>query len=390
MIQREDISIVRELMFEFADATGLLSDKVLPRRYLWTDAFAVCNFLGLYKKSRDGQYMELALRLVDEVHYVLGRHRTDDTRTGWISGLDDKEGLMHPAIGGLRIGKKLRERRADEPVDDDEEWDRDGQYYHYLTKWMHALNLVSRATGCATFATWAMELAKTAHAKFTYMPSFGGQKLMYWKMSIDLSYPLVSSMGQHDPLDGLITYLQLKASASISRPYALRGLDSEITDLAAICGGKNWVTTDPLGLGGLLSDACQLAKVTISSGTEHIGLIADILEASVIGLRSYLKGDPFRLPAYHRFAFREFGLSIGLHGLEKLSASLELLPGCGDKKDHMRRLISALMKYNSMSAAIERYWLDPANRRAGNWEAHKDINMVMLAASLAPEGYMGL
>ena len=35
-----------ELMMRFAERTGLTSD--LPKqRYLWTDAFAVCNFLGL-------------------------------------------------------------------------------------------------------------------------------------------------------------------------------------------------------------------------------------------------------------------------------------------------------------------------------------------------------
>lgn len=45
---------------------------------------------------------------------------------------------------------------------------------------------------------------------------------MYWKMSIDLSSPLVPSMGQHDPLDGLITYLQLQATAPLDA--ALAGL----------------------------------------------------------------------------------------------------------------------------------------------------------------------
>jgi len=34
------------LMNEFAQRTGLTS-KQPPRRYLWTDAFAVCNLLGL-------------------------------------------------------------------------------------------------------------------------------------------------------------------------------------------------------------------------------------------------------------------------------------------------------------------------------------------------------
>jgi hypothetical protein len=34
---------------------------------------------------------------------------------------------------------------------------------------------------------------------------------MCWKMSIDLSRPLVPSMGQHDPHDGYIIYSQLQS-----------------------------------------------------------------------------------------------------------------------------------------------------------------------------------
>jgi hypothetical protein len=37
---------------------------------------------------------------------------------------------------------------------------------------------------------------------------------MVWKMSTDLSRPLVASMGQHDPLDGLITCVQLETTAA--------------------------------------------------------------------------------------------------------------------------------------------------------------------------------
>ena len=164
-------SLVREIMIEFTTLTGLLpTGEVQPRRYLWTDAFAVCNFLELYRHTGDETYQQLALRLVDQVHRVLGRHREDDPRTGWISGLDEHEGSMHPTKGGLRIGKEMNERRPADPVDERLEWDRDGQYYHYLTKWMHALNRVSRVTRDATYNRWAIELAKTAHAGFTYVP----------------------------------------------------------------------------------------------------------------------------------------------------------------------------------------------------------------------------
>ncbi len=235
MKQSESMAIVQGVMAEFAEMTGLSSTS-LPRRYLWTDSFAVCNFLGLYQQTGDVKYKELAVRLVEQVHYVLGRHREDDRRTGWISGLSEREGKAHPTIGGLRIGKIMNERTPSDRFDERLEWDRDGQYYHYLTKWMHALNRVSRVTGDPIYNTWAMELAKTTHAKFTYLPLYGGQKRMFWKMSIDLSYPLVTSMGHHDPLDGLITYNQLQATFhDYFRKSISPDLTAEIADMAGIC-----------------------------------------------------------------------------------------------------------------------------------------------------------
>lgn len=83
-------------------------------RYLWTDAFALLNFLELGRITGKHNYLDLARRLIDAVHYTLGRHRGDDARSGWISGLKEDEGKKHPAAGGLRIGKKLNERRPEE------------------------------------------------------------------------------------------------------------------------------------------------------------------------------------------------------------------------------------------------------------------------------------
>jgi hypothetical protein len=224
---------VRDIMLEFAKMTGLSPESSLPKRYLWTDAYAACNFLGIYHRTGDKKFRRLALLLVDQVHATLGRHRSDDPRTGWISGLSEEEGRRHPTKGGLRIGKEMNERRPDEPFDERLEWDRDGQYYHYLTQWMHALDCVSRVTGEPDFNRLAIELAKTAHEKFTYVPPQGGEKRLYWKMSIDLSYKLVSSMGHHDPLDGLITYSELQASrAKYLARSALPDLSAEIRDMA--------------------------------------------------------------------------------------------------------------------------------------------------------------
>ncbi len=103
--------LVQEIMLDFARLTGLAPADAHPRRYLWTDAFAVCNYLELFRRTNDKTYWNLSLRLVDQVHHTLGRHRDDDPRCGWISGLDEQEGELHPTRRGLRIGKKLNERR---------------------------------------------------------------------------------------------------------------------------------------------------------------------------------------------------------------------------------------------------------------------------------------
>src|SRR5687768_6507795 len=124
---RDAVPSAAWIMDGFAHDTGV-SSSLPPRRYLWTDAFAVCNCLSLHTRTAEPRWLDLAIRLVDRVHHTLGRHRPDDTRTGWLSGLSDHEGELRPTAGGLRIGKPLPERRAGEPADPQLEWEQDGQY----------------------------------------------------------------------------------------------------------------------------------------------------------------------------------------------------------------------------------------------------------------------
>lgn len=380
----------RSLMDEFSRLTGLSGD-LPPRRYLWTDAFAVCNFIDLSDRAHDKNYIQRAMRLVDQVHFFLGRHREDDARSGWISGLDEKEGMLHPTKGGLRIGKELNERKPEEPFDERLEWDRDGQYYHYLTKWMHALNLMGRTTGDSKYIRWARELAKAAHAGFTHIPSFGGPQRMYWKMSIDLSYPLVSSMGQHDPLDGFVTYHQLQAAAAkTSEKSILPDLNTEIADMAIICEGKNWATGDPLGIGGLLTDAFKIAQLLSTGHFKQSELLETLLDSSLQGLGFYSGEHPLKLPAEHRLAFRELGLSVGLHAAQRLKDLVGRNSSFFDNLDFLHSRIEALMKYLPFTEEIETFWLKPSSRETYTWTEHRDINMVMLATSLAPDGYLSI
>jgi hypothetical protein len=387
-MQQANIPIVKGLMAEFSDSTGLSAFKKPPRRYLWTDAFAVCNFLELCQRTGDESWRNLALRLVDQVHSILGRHREDDPRTGWISGRTEEEGRRHPTIGGLRIGKQMNERKIDEPYDDRLEWNRDGQYYHYLTKWMHALNRVSRFTEDPIFNCWAIELAKAAHVGFVHV-SGSGWKRMYWKMSIDLSYPLVPSMGHHDPLDGLITYHQIQATAAALPNTSGPDLDAEIADMELLCRGKNWATDDPLGLGGLLCYACTILRLKEMNHFKDAGLLKDLLESSLAGLDAYMSSPFLNLPADRRLAFRELGLAIGLHAVERIRDLIEEKPNMFPKIHPIYSQIRHLGRFAHLRETIEKLWLDPQNRKAKTWTEHQDINNVMLATSLAPDGYLG-
>lgn len=346
------------------------------KRYLWTDAFAVTNYLSLALATRDQAFVERARTLIDEVHRVLGHHRPGAHRSGWLSGRSEAEGAIHPTIGGLRIGKPMDERAAQAPPDERTEWDRDGQYFHYLTKWMHALDQTARATGDLWYNCWARELAATAHGAFVYS-LLNGSRRMYWKMSIDLSRPVVPSMGQHDPLDGYVTYLQLLDTAvppeSCSVPG--EGLDAAITDFFSMIDPDRLATDDALGIGGLLVDAYRLAQL---GGDDD--LLEATLAAALAGLDEYA-GWNLQTPlhARRRLAFRELGLAIGLAAVERLGA---IAPS------RLRSLIGEVARYAPLRLALETFWLQPANQETESWREHVDINTVMLATSLLPDGFV--
>ncbi|MFW9903684.1 MAG: hypothetical protein ACFFFH_05085 [Candidatus Thorarchaeota archaeon] len=318
------------LMMKFSDDTGLTSTNH-PRRYLWTDSFAVCNFLGLFQITGEKKFKDLALQLVEQVHKTLGQHREDDDRTGWLGSKN------HPTKNGLRIGKPLPERKSYEPFDANLEWERDGQYFHYLTKWMHALYRVYKVVQEEKYLTWAIDLAQAS-------TRFINDNRMFWKMNIALTNPLVPSMGQHDPIDGYITFKELQTVSDVDLKVALKKLEKMIHQ-------GSLVTYDPLGIGGLLFDAYRLEQMSIDSKKKEL-----VITAAMIGLE-YTQLS-------HGLAFRELGLAIGLQAAKKMQIIEEHWP---------------------LIDEINNYWLQHSD-----WTEHTDINRVMLATSLAPDGFLSI
>eukprot|EP01138_Halocafeteria_seosinensis_P004846 gb/GECG01004955.1/.p1 GENE.gb/GECG01004955.1/~~gb/GECG01004955.1/.p1 ORF type:complete len:374 (+),score=44.37 gb/GECG01004955.1/:1-1122(+) len=357
------LDTAKKLMEDFAARTGLQGSGNRRRRYLWTDAFAVQTFLGLSHITGEERYRHMALTLIDEVHNVLGRFREDDSRKGWISGLSEDEGRDHPTIGGLRIGKPKSERAESEPFHEDDEWDRDGQYFHYITRWIHALLHTGKETSDPKYLVWAAELT-IAGGRF--IGKRGERPHMYWKMSTDLSRPSVPFMGAHDPLEGGILARQAKQSV----PDKAAELDDVIVKMDALCAQMDWKTSDPLGLGGLLLSIPRAMELE----EQNDGLPSSLLPSKLYkdckkGLKIYKNNESLVKPATRRLAFRECGLSLGLRVTGSLpsSSSVDL---------------SQLNEYMPMAETIESFWSKEDNQSVGSWQEHLDINAVSLAASL--------
>jgi hypothetical protein len=362
------------LMFNFAERTGLTSDAE-AQRYLWTDAFALYSFLELYRETGDERYRVLAADLIAEVHSVLGRHRPDDPRTGWLSGLPEEEGRLHPTRGGLRIGKPLPERRPDEPIDERLEWDREGQYFHYLTKWMDALSRAAVILDEPRYHVHAVELADAVFPHFLQRSPSGMPVGLAWKMSIDLSHPQVSGISPHDAIDGYATFRRL---SHIGERTPAANLKEEIEVLRELLVGHTWATSDPLGIGGLLLDAFRLAILPDRTSFDE-QLIRDVLAGADVGLQQFVRRGSLQLPPSRRLAFRELGLVIGLQALPAIAAA-------ADRSPNLAQAVAPYLESLFANAGIERqiveFWSDRRSREDWTWRDHRDINEVMLATAL--------
>ena len=210
-------------------------------------------------------------------------------------------------------------------------------------------------------------------------------------MSIDLSRPQVNSMGLHDPLDGLITFLEIRERSPVRQKLQPHSLDAAISDLTDMCLGVNWTTHDPLGLGGLLADAWRLAQLYSDNTASGLSeLLEDMLDAALVGLSIFIQEDSTNRTAASRLAFRELGLSIGLQAVGRLESLVAGSPNLFSNRSRLGSLLDALQQYLPLLEKIEQFWLDSNNREVPAWQDHAEINMVMLATSLAPEGYLDL
>jgi hypothetical protein len=193
---------------------------------------------------------------------------------------------------------------------------------------------------------------------------------------------------EHDPLDGFVTYIELQAAAKglgESTPFDLK---PEIVDMAKICRGIHLATDDPLGIGGLLFDASRISQLMIKGYLKNQGLLERIVDSALLGLASFVESGSMENPAEYRLAFRELGLSIGLTAVENLLKGIEENPEPFRRSIYLHQRVEDLIGYVPLGKTIEGFWMDDKNRKARTWIDHREINMVMLATSLASDEFL--
>lgn len=227
-------------------------------RYLWTDAFGLVLFVSLYEELGEQEWLDEAVRLVDEVDRVLGRTR------------------------GIRIGEAA---------------DRDGQYYHYLAMWLYALGRLGSIL--PEYTERGVRLVREIHRPFV-MPGIG----VHWKMEEDLSGPYPGyGLGALDAFDGYVSYRLLDQEA----------LGQEIAEMRTLIevSYRDLLVTQDLGLGMMLWLAHFFPHEPWAE--VHMDRSLRVLDTLWVEPDGYFCRQPGHRDV--KFAFTNYGISVGLQSV---------------------------------------------------------------------------
>ena len=137
----------------------------------------------------------------------------------------------------------------------------------------------------------------------------------------------------------------------------MSGLSHVTEALFALCEHGQWATGDPLGVGGLLFDACRLCQLLSQENRRELRLLEDVIQGSGDGLMIMLKTGYLKRPARHRLAFRDSGLAIGLRAVPIIANKFQNERNQFGSRPSALRLIDLLLPYERLSDEIIDFWL---------------------------------
>ena len=263
------MSACRDIPYVLDKLNWMRAERIWPNglRYTWTDAFGLVLLVSLYAELNEQRFLDEAEWVVSEVGRVLGRPR------------------------GIRIGEAA---------------DRDGQYFHYLAMWLYALSVLARHV--PAYRAKGVDLVRQIHDAFV-VPGRG----VIWKMNEDLSAPYPGyGFGALDAFDGYVSYRRLDE-------HALTGEISDMRALIEASAARLNITQD-LGLGMMLwlSHFFPAEDWAATQRRRSLAVLDRMWRDD-----GYFCREP-DLP-YMKFAFTNYGVSVGLQAVEAMTERVSRL-----------------------------------------------------------------
>ncbi len=153
-------------------------------RYLWTDAFALATSRSSGRSTFRRRLPRARVRARQSAFTTRSAASATTTLAGdGSAGSTRQRAGCTRARGGLRIGKRFPERGPRAMFEPELEWERDGQYFHYLSEMdARARSVQPRDARRLVSNLWA-ERARRGRAPRLLMAGSRSAPHLYWKMS---------------------------------------------------------------------------------------------------------------------------------------------------------------------------------------------------------------
>jgi len=369
------------------------------RRYLWTDAFGILNFISQSKATTNSnekdQYLGAAKMLINSVFQTLGNPRDDSDRYPMCPVLSENKKVMR--YKGLRIGKVSAMIASKGVARSDMGMEHDGMYWHYIDKMLYALSRYVIETHDLFILKRALHLIIDLHPAF-FIPHQG----YLWKINTDCT-PIsthTSTSPNHDAVSAWIMYNIIN---NLVHKLCSESNHNNDTNNNGSDGMKTYILSHQHHVTQAIADLTPIVAKYFQSSTtlsisretsDSLGLGCHLFTMQWCRNADVMGGDALRrykqtiskqmiswiehsgsIDAYHaQTLFREYG---GLLGCQLISS---------DDKDLMDKNMSSCIHQAEERAmrCYTAYYTPEQVQHASHHPKHSSINMVMLGSCIQP------
>jgi hypothetical protein len=345
-------------------------DKTNFTPYLWTSSYGLLALI----QSKTSHY--IIKKYISKVHSILGTFDNTDLAPNlkWFQSLNGEgKALLNESVKGLKnIRGKVKQGEQGEQGEQGLE---PGIYLHYITKWVYSLIVASKHLKNPKYLYLACQLMLTLCEK---------------NMDVFLLLPMQTSEISHDPLDVFITLATLiinlkhltpspKPTIKLYIKLLTSMLDNNIPRIIEY-NPKRLNTLEPIPSGiGFLLVSCLKIRLIINYKIMDNSILYKLYELLLKQSRSSLSKIRFNVNGINNDAYKWYGLCIGLEAINTLNYYYinKIF------NDKYNSTIKILLKYYGLKHTIIKNF-NTYSYNKGNWDDHKDINIVMFINTKYP------